>query len=65
MELARIFKGKKFMLDGKVYADEKEAKDVSRQYGEEGFEVEMVEEGGQHYLFTRRVITEVVVEGSP
>ena len=65
MDLARLFNGKKYMWDGKTYADEKEAKEVSRQYQEESFDVEVVEEEGQYYLFTRRVVTQVVVEESP
>jgi len=65
MELARIFNGKKFMWDGKAYTDEKEAGDINQKYKDDGFEVELVEEGGECFLFTRRVVTEVVVEGSP
>ncbi len=53
------------MWDGKVYADEKERREVSQKYKDDGFEVELVEEGGEYFLFTRRVITEVVVEGQP
>ncbi len=65
MELARTFNGKKFMWDGKVYADEKERREVSQKYKDDGFEVEPVEEDNQHFLFTRRVVKEVVVEGQP
>ncbi len=65
MELARVFDGKKFMWDGKVYANEEERREVSQKYQDDGFEVELVEEGGEYFLFTRRVVTEVVVEGSP
>ena len=65
MELARTFNGKKFMWDGKVYADEKERREVSQKYKDDGFEVELVEEENQYFLFTRRVVTEVVVEGKP
>ena len=65
MELARIFNGKKFMWDGKAYADEKEVKETSQKYQGDGFEVEMIEEGGEYFLFTRRLVTEVVVEGQP
>ena len=65
MELARVFNGKKFMWDGKVYADEEELKGVRQRYQDDGFEVEMVEEGNQYFLFTRRVVKEVVVEGKP
>ncbi len=65
MELARVFNGKKFMWDGKVYAVEKERREISKKYKDDGFEVEPVEEGDQYFLFTRRVVKEVVVEGSP
>ena len=65
MELARIFNEKKFMWDGKTYVDEKEVKEISQKYQDDGFEVEMVEEDGEYFLFTRRVVTEVVVEGQP
>jgi len=65
MELARIFNGKKFMWDGKVYTNEKERREIAQKYQDDGFEVEMVEEGGEYFLFTRRVVKEVVVEGTP
>ncbi len=65
MELARIFNGKKFMWDGKVYTDEKERREISQKYKDDGFEVEMVEDDNQYFLFTRRVVKEVVVEGQP
>ena len=65
MELARIFNGKKFMWDGRVYTDEKERREIGQKYQDDGFEVEMVEEGGEYFLFTRRVVKEVVVEGTP
>ncbi len=65
MELARVFNGKKFMWDGKVYTDEKERREISQKYKDDGFEVELVEEGNQYFLFTRRVVTEVVVEEQP
>jgi len=65
MQLARIFNGKKFMWDGKAYTNEKERDEIAQKYKDDGFEVEMVEEGDQYFLFTRRVVTEVVVEGKP
>ncbi len=65
MELARIFDGKKFMWDGKAYTDEKERRETYQKYKDDGFEVELIEEGNQYFLFTRRVVTEVVVEGKP
>ena len=65
MELARIFNGKKFMWDGGVHTNEKEVKEISQKYKDDGFEVEIVEEENQYFLFTRRVVKEVVVEGQP
>lgn len=65
MELARVFNGKKFMWDGRVYSDEKERREIAQKYQDDGFEVEMVEEGRECFLFTRRVVKEVVVEGTP
>ncbi len=65
MELARIFDGKKFMWDGKAYTDKKERREVSQKYKDDGFQVELVEKENQYFLFTRRVVTEVVVEGQP
>ena len=65
MELARTFVGRKFMWDGKTYQNQKEAKEVGQKYRDDGFDVELVEEGGEYFLFTRRVVKEVVVEGKP
>ena len=65
MELARLISGKKFMWDGRTYGNQKEAEEVRQSYQNDGFEVELVREGGQWFLFTRRVVEEVVVEGQP
>lgn len=63
--VARRFEDKKFMWDGKVYETEKEAKEVMEGYKTNNFETGMVEEEGKYLLYTRRVVTEVVVEGPP
>ena len=65
MELARVFNGKKFMWDTRTYTDENERKEIAQKYRDDDFEVELVEEGEQYFLFTRRVVKEVVVEGEP
>lgn len=65
MDLSRRFDGKKFMWDGEVYEREEEAKERAEKYKSDGFEVRMVEEDGKFYLFTRRVVAEVKVEGTP
>ena len=65
MDLARVFNGKKYMWDGRIYETKQDMKKTAEEYAKENFEVEEVEEEGKFYLFTRRVVTEVVVEGSP
>ncbi len=65
MELAKIIKGKKFMWDGKDYPGKKSALDTAQKYKNDGFETEVFKEEKNFYVFTRRVVEEVVVEGQP
>ena len=65
MDLSRKFDGKKFMWDGNEYQTKEEAEQKAREYSERGFEVRMIEENGKFYVFTRKVITEIEVEGAP
>jgi hypothetical protein len=62
-DISKIINGKKFMWDGVVYESKKEAEDTMRKYKDDNFEVELIEEDGKHLLYTRRVVTEIVVEG--
>jgi len=61
-EKVRFFDGKKFMWDSEEYTDKKKAEEVSKKYSADGFEVQSCEEDGKVLLYTRRVVTEVVVE---
>ena len=63
MVKAKQIDGKKFMWDGKTYENEEEAKNMGKSYTDEGFETRVVQEDGKYSLYTRRVVTEVVVEG--
>ncbi len=54
--------GKKFVWDGVDYPNEEKALEKMEKYKREGFEVEVFEESGKTYLYTRRVVKEVVVE---
>jgi len=65
VQLARIINGKKYMWDGKDYPDKKSALDTAKKYKNDGFETEVFEEKKKYYVFTRRVVEEVVVEGQP
>ena len=65
MELARNFDGKKYMWDGRGYSNEQEMKETKKTYLDKGFEVQVVEEENQYFLFSRRLVKEVVVEEQP
>ena len=58
----RFFEGKKFMWDSEEYTDKKKAEEVSKKYSADGFLVQNCQEDGKVLLYTRRVVTEVVVE---
>jgi hypothetical protein len=62
-DVSKIINGKKFMWDGVVYESKKEAEDTMRKYKDDNFEVELLEEEGKHLLYTRRLVTDIVVEG--
>lgn len=62
MPKARFFDGKKFMWDGLEYDDDEKADSVEKEYAEKGFEVQAVHEDGKVFLYTRRVVTEIVLD---
>lgn len=61
-EIVKYEDGKKFMWDRREYATEDEAKKVAGEYGADGFETLNVSEEGKFYVYSRRVVKEVVVE---
>jgi len=61
-EKTRLFEGRKFMWDGEEYDSEEKAKSLEKQYIEQGFEVRACRENGKVFLYTRRVVTEIVME---
>jgi hypothetical protein len=63
--LSRKFDGKKFMWDGMEYEDEAAARQKLEEYASRGFEARMVEQEGKYYVFSRKVVTEIVIEGEP
>ena len=65
MDLSRRFDGKKFMWDSLTYADESQAQEALRKYQADGFLTQLFKEDNQYYVFTRREIKEVIVEGKP
>ena len=39
--------------------------DKKKEYEKNDFEVRITERDGKHYVYTRRVVTETVLEGEP
>ena len=62
-EISRQIEGKKFMWDGIVYNNETDARDVKSNYKKEDFETGIIEEDGKFLVYTRRISTEIILEG--
>ena len=62
---ACVIEGRKFMWDGKDYDDLVAAQEAERGYQERSFETRIVQQGDKVHVYTRRVVAEVPVEGSP
>jgi hypothetical protein len=60
--MAEIIDGKKFMWDKGTYPTEAEAKEKMAIYKKDGFETQLVKEGGKFLVYTRRVVTEIILE---
>ena len=54
---------KKFMWDGEAYETDEAAAAVAQGYEDKGFEVRKIPQDGKLFLYTRREVTEVVVDG--
>ena len=65
MDSVRVIDGKKFMWDGENYDSKEAALENKSKYEGDGFDTQLVEEEGVAYVFTRRLVTEIVVEGTP
>ena len=64
-ELAIYVENKKYMWDNEEYASGDEAKTKAEEYRKDGFTVKDLQEDQKTYLYTRREVTEVVVDGQP
>jgi len=60
--LVAIIGGKKYMWDKGQYSTEKEAHEKMAQYEKDGFEAECMKENGKYLVYTRRLVTEIVLE---
>ena len=62
MQSMRFFDRRKFMWDGEAY-DPPAAEAKKKDYESQGFETQLVEEEGKAFVYTRRVVREIVIEG--
>ncbi len=58
----KIIEGKKFMWDGLVYEEENKAQETENGYKEKNFETMVLEEEGKFLIYTRREVTEIVLD---
>jgi len=54
--------GKKFMWDKGNYSTEPEAIEKMAKYEKDGFETRLVKEKDKFLVYTRRIVTEIVLE---
>jgi len=59
---AHFFDGKKYMWDGQEYDDRQKVQEMEKEYREKGFDVRSLSEDDKIHLYTRRIVTEIVLE---
>lgn len=62
MEKVKIIDSKKFMWDGRIYSGKSDAEAMKAKYESNDFDIRMIHEEKEYFLFTRKVVTEIVVE---
>ena len=55
--------GDKFMWDGELYESHEAAEAKQKEYEADGFQTQLVECEGGFLVYSRRVVTEIVLEG--
>ena len=65
MDNFKIMDGKKYMWDGEDYESKAAVQENISKYGHDGFETKLVEAEGQYLVYTRRLVTEIKVDGEP
>jgi hypothetical protein len=63
VEQVRFVDNEKYMWDGAIYETEEEANNKKAEYEGNAFQVQLFEQEGKYLLYTRRVVTEIVLEG--
>lgn len=63
VEEVKHLENEKYMWDGAIYDTEEEAENKKTEYQEKDFQVQLFEQEDKYLLYTRRVVTEIVLEG--
>jgi len=56
--------GDKFMWDGAEYGSRSDAEAQAKTYADNGFQTKVIEDGEKFLVYTRRVVTQIVVDGN-
>lgn len=64
VELVRYESNSKFMWDGEIYEDMEGMESKKRDYEGNNFEVRVFDQDGKYLLYTRRVVKEIVLDGT-
>jgi hypothetical protein len=59
----KIIEDKKYMWDGEEYESKNAAQEIAGKYNQDNFETKILEEDGKFLVYSRRVVTDVQVEG--
>ncbi|MFC2163994.1 hypothetical protein ACFLT2_03220 [Acidobacteriota bacterium] len=64
-DISKLVDGKKYVWDGEIYESESQAQEVKKKYEDDDFEVQLIQEESQYLVYSRRVVTEIVLDGDP
>jgi len=60
--IAEMIDGKKFMWNQENYDAEADAKEKITEYDKKGFETRLIKKENKFLVYTRRVVTEIILE---
>ena len=65
MENYIVVENRKYLWDGETYENAEDAQDKIAEYEKEHFETRLVEDDCQFLVYSRRVVTDIVLGGAP
>jgi len=61
---AVFFEERKFLWDGRAHETGAQARETAASYAKDGFETRVIEEDGQHLVYSRRVAAQQAAAGN-